>query len=69
MNRKQNVLSSIIIICIVVLLFAFSEWIARFLTNLHILSYYNPIELVKQHEQEEELRLTNVFSGSASEFE
>ncbi len=69
MNRKQNILSGIIIVCGVIFLLAFSEWIARYLTNSHVLSYYKPIELVKQHEQEEELRLTNVFSGPESEFE
>ena len=69
MNRKQNILSGIIIVCGVVFLLALSEGIARSLTNSYILSYYKPIELVKQHEQEEELRLTNVFSGPESEFE
>jgi len=69
MNSKQKVLSVVAIVSILFGLLAISECIARYVTDTHVLSYYKPIELVKQHEQAEELRLANVFSGPESDLE
>ncbi|MFZ2024815.1 MAG: SGNH/GDSL hydrolase family protein [Microgenomates group bacterium] len=69
MFRKTNFLSCFIIIGILIFFIVVSECIVRFLSDRHIVSYYKPIELVKQHETAEELRLSNVFSNGESEFE
>ena len=69
MRFKRNIQAILIIIVIVIFLLGISEMLARILTQLHTLSYYKPIELIVQHEQKEELRLSNVFSGAESDFE
>jgi lysophospholipase L1-like esterase len=69
MNVKQNILSGIIIFCILLFLLAISEGIVRYLTNTYVLSYYKPFELVKRSEQTQELRFVNVFSGPESDLE